>query len=131
MMVNPVGGVDLTFRLAEEFGITHPHLFVDVEPYIRERLCDLREDLSVERNELWRQDATGEGSAPLGLPSSAVPVSVRGAEVGPDGQREPLRVSLKRCQLADAALGPIFRAVFLPTQILNYFIRRSNEIRIK
>merc|ERR1712015_168177 len=106
----PAEDVDLTCCLAEDFQVTRPYLFVDVEPYIREGICDLREDLSSTCNALWHQDAVGEGSASVELPDSAVPVSVRGAGRESAEQAESLRASLKRCQLADDSLGPILRA---------------------
>ena len=92
----------MTYHLAETLQITRPYLFVDVEPYVREGIFDLREDLSGECNALWHRDAAGEGSTPLELPDSAVPKA--------DGQAESVRARLKECQAADASLGPILRA---------------------
>ena len=56
----PSASGDHTYRLAEEFRVVHPYLFVDVEPYVREGICDLREDLSGVVRTLWKQDALGE-----------------------------------------------------------------------
>ena len=40
-----------------------------VEPYARERICDLRETLSETCQELWQKDAKGDSDKAIPLPS--------------------------------------------------------------
>ena len=60
---------DQTAQVTAELGMEHPYLLVDVEVYSRERVCNLREDLSKECGKLWRAEALGGPVEIEGLPT--------------------------------------------------------------
>ena len=51
---------DQTALISEVFGVQHPYLISDVEPYSRETVMNLRDDAHTAFKEMWKEEALGK-----------------------------------------------------------------------
>ena len=51
---------DQTFWVVERMRVTHPYLLSDVEPYNREWVASIRDDLSEAAHVLWKEESLGK-----------------------------------------------------------------------